>query len=80
MGFTRRFTKRLRPVARNCQFCETNTKPDYRESGVLSKYLTERGKMLGQARNGLCSRHQRGLTVEIKRARHLALLPYLIRA
>lgn len=75
-----RFTKRLRPVARNCQFCANKSVPDYKDAGTLSKYITERGKILGMARNGVCSKHQRHLTVAIKHARHVALLPFIVRA
>ncbi len=80
MAPQRRFTKRIRPVARNCQFCANKTVPDYKDPGTLAKYMTERGKVLGQARSGVCSKHQRGLTVAIKRARHVALLPFIVRA
>lgn len=80
MAMQRRQTKRLRPVARNCQFCDTNTHPDYKEPSVLAKYLTERGKISGQARTGICSTHQRELTIAIKNARHVAFLPFIVRA
>lgn len=76
----RRFIKRLRPVARNCQFCDNNTHPNYKEPGVLAKYMSERGKILGRARSGLCSRHQKELTQAIKYARHVAFLPFIVRA
>lgn len=80
MAPQRRFTKRLRPVARNCQFCASKTEPDYKDAATLGKYMTERGKVLGQARSGVCSKHQRALTIAIKRARHVAILPYIVRA
>lgn len=77
----RRFDKRReRPVARNCQFCDNKTLPDYKEVMVLNKYLTERGKIMGRARTGLCSKHQRELERQIKHARHVALLPFVARA
>ncbi|MBI5619915.1 30S ribosomal protein S18 [Candidatus Gottesmanbacteria bacterium] len=75
-----RFTRRERPVAKNCMFCAGKTAPDYKETSVLSRYLTERGKILGRARTGVCSKHQRVLTTSVKRARHVALLPFVVRA
>lgn len=70
----------MRPVARNCQFCDNKTLPDYKDASMLMKYVSERGKLLGQARSGICSKHQRALTIAIKRARHVALLPFVVRA
>lgn len=77
----RRFDKRReRPVAKNCPFDANHTEPDYKDVAVLSKYITERGKILGRARTGLCARHQRAITIAVKRARHVALMPYVVRA
>jgi len=83
-----RFDKRReRPVAKNCPFCAgknlpagRQAEPDYKDVGVLHKYLTERGKLLGRARTGVCAKHQRAITVAVKRARHVALLPFVVRA
>lgn len=75
-----RFTKKLRPVARNCQFCANKTTPNYKDAQALEKYVSERGKILGQARTGVCSKHQRGVTIAIKQARHLSMLPFVVRA
>lgn len=69
--------RKLRPVAKNCQYCHTKTEPDYKDAS-LSKFLTERGKILGRTRTGICSKHQRVVTQEIKRARHVALLPFVV--
>lgn len=77
----RRFDKRReRPVAKNCPFCANKTEPDYKDVGTLTKYITERGKILGRARTGVCAKHQRAITMGIKRARHVALLPFVVRA
>ena len=77
----RRFDKRReRPVAKNCPFCANKNEPDYKDVGVLQKYNTERGKLLGRARTGVCAKHQRAITSEVKRARLLALLPFIVRA
>jgi small subunit ribosomal protein S18 len=77
----RRFDKRReRPVAKNCPFCANKTEPNYKDTGALNKYITERGKLLSRARTGLCAKHQRGVTSEVKRARLVALLPFIVRA
>lgn len=77
----RRFDKRReRPVAKNCPFCANKTVPDYKEVGVLGKYVTERAKILGRARTGVCAKHQRAITIAVKHARHVALLPFVVRA
>lgn len=72
--------KRRRPklmkVERNCVFCKKDTLPDYKDYKSLAKYLSDRGKILGVSRTGICTKHQRKLTREIKRARYLGLLPY----
>lgn len=72
--------KPIRPVPRNCAFCDTNTEPDYKDIGMLSKFVTERGKLVSRGKTGVCSKHQRALTREVKHARHVALLPFVVRA
>lgn len=60
-----------------CSFCVDKVETvDYKEVGRLRRYLTERGKILPRRISGNCARHQRQLTVSIKRARQMALLPY----
>ena len=49
---------------------------DYKEAVKLRRYISERGKIEPRRKTGTCARHQRRLTLAIKRARHLALLPY----
>jgi small subunit ribosomal protein S18 len=49
---------------------------DYKDVPRLKKYVTERGKLLPRRISGNCARHQRMLTLAIKRARNIALLPY----
>ena len=49
---------------------------DYKEPGKLRRFVSERGKIEPRRKTGTCARHQRRLTLAIKRARHLALLPY----
>ena len=62
-----------------CQFCaDKETVVDYKDVETLRKYISERGKILPRRVTGTCAAHQRALTVAIKRARHLALLPYVV--
>lgn len=75
-----RRSRRPKIVKRNCNFCKENTNPSYREVEMLRRFITERGKVIPQTRTGLCRKHQRKLTFAIKHARHLALLPFIVRA
>lgn len=60
-----------------CGFCFDKVENiDYKDIARLRRYMSERGKILPRRVTGTCARHQRELTVAIKRARHLALLPY----
>ncbi len=61
-----------------CRFCTQKTKIDYKDSDGLRRYTTERGKILPRRITGTCAKHQRRLALEIKRARALALLPYVV--
>ena len=71
--------KKRRKIKRVCQFCaDKNAKIDYKNTQRLQKYVTERGKILPRRIAGTCAKHQRELTVAIKRARNLALLPYTL--
>ena len=68
-----------RPKRRICSFCvDKIPQVDYKEAQKLKRFTTERGKLLPRRITGNCARHQRQLTVAIKRARHLALLPFTI--
>ena len=61
-----------------CQFCaDKNVTIDYKQVDMLRRYVTEDGKIRPRRQTGTCARHQRVLAREIKRARHLALLPYV---
>lgn len=62
-----------------CAYHESKTEPDYKEPSSLTKFLTERGKIIGRERSGLCASHQKKLTIAVKRARHLALFPFVVR-
>ena len=61
-----------------CRFCADKIEPNYKDIGVLKYYLTERGKIVPRRISRTCSKHQRALANNIKRARVLALLPYVI--
>ncbi|WP_425805901.1 30S ribosomal protein S18 [Desulfitobacterium sp. Sab5] len=68
-----------RPRRRVCSFCVDKVESiDYKETHKLRKYITERGKILPRRISGNCAKHQRQVTVAIKRARHIALLPYIV--
>ena len=71
----RRPNRRRRKV---CAFCADKIEMiDYKDTQRLRRYLSERGKIVPRRVTGTCARHQRQLTTAIKRARHLALLPYV---
>ncbi|MBX3062537.1 MAG: 30S ribosomal protein S18 [Anaerolineae bacterium] len=60
-----------------CIFCTEKIKViSYKDGGFLSRFLTENGKIRPRRQTGVCARHQRRLAVAVKRARHLALLPF----
>lgn len=60
-----------------CSFCVDKVDSiDYKDSAKLKRYMSERGKILPRRMTGTCAKHQRQLTEAIKRARHIALLPF----
>lgn len=62
-----------------CAFCSEKSEAiDYKDINKLRKFVTERGKILPRRITGNCAKHQRALTVAIKRARHIALMPYIV--
>ena len=60
-----------------CKICTGRVKIDYKESDTLKRFTTERGKILPRRITGTCAKHQRLIAKEIKRARTLALLPFV---
>ena len=61
-----------------CVFCgKENNEISYKDANKLRKYISERGKILPRRITGNCAKHQRALTAEIKRARHIAIMPYV---
>jgi small subunit ribosomal protein S18 len=64
--------------SRTCPVCELGVRVlDYKDERTLARFTTERGKILPSRLSGMCARHQRQLSTAVKRARHLALLPYI---
>ncbi|HEY1681708.1 MAG TPA: 30S ribosomal protein S18 [Candidatus Tumulicola sp.] len=75
---TKRAVKDRRPKRKPCQFCADRVIDiGYREINRLKKYVSERGKIVPRRISGNCAKHQRLLTVAIKRARIIAFLPYV---
>lgn len=69
--------RRMRPKRKICAFCADKSKDiDYKDVMKLRRFLTERGKIMPRRTSGVCAKHQRQLAMAIKRARHVALLPY----
>jgi small subunit ribosomal protein S18 len=63
---------------KSCYFCKTKVAEiDYKNIGELRRYISERGKIRSRRISGACRRHQRQVAVAVKRAREMALLPYV---
>jgi small subunit ribosomal protein S18 len=68
----------MRRPQKTCSICESGVRVvDFKDERTLSRFLTERGKILPSRLSGTCARHQRQLSTAIKRSRQLALLPYI---
>ncbi len=75
-GMKRRPIRRRKKV---CVFCSDKSNViDYKDVNKLKRYVSERGKILPRRITGNCAKHQRALTVAVKRARHVSLLPYTL--
>ena len=73
----RRYKTRYVRKPRYCQFCSDKTLViDYKNTTLLRKFTTEEGKIRPRRQTGACAKHQRTVAREIKRARHIALLPF----
>ncbi len=76
----RRPTQTQQPVKRRrtCRFCENDViYIDYKDEKKLQRFITEEGKIIPKRVTGTCAKHQRQLVASIKRARHLAILPFV---
>jgi small subunit ribosomal protein S18 len=69
-----RRSKRDIIIKRDCKLCEDQIEIDYKQSDLLKKFMTERGKILARRISGNCARHQRQLAIAIKRARTMLLV------
>ena len=67
----------LRRRKKVCVFCGKDNVIDYKDTAKLHKFISERSKILPRRVTGTCAAHQRALTEAIKRARHVALLPFV---
>lgn len=71
--------RNIRRRKKVCVFCADKTATiDYKDSNKLKRYISERGKILPRRITGNCAKHQRALTVAVKRARQIAILPYVV--
>ncbi len=74
----RPFNAKRAPRRKVCTFCVDKAETiDYKDVAKLRKFITENGKILPRRMSGVCAKHQRMLTTAIKRAREMALLPYV---
>ena len=72
-GYGRKYT----PRRKVCNFCvDQISYIDYKDVSRLRRHLTDRGKIESRRKTGTCAKHQRALAMALKRARHVALLPY----
>jgi small subunit ribosomal protein S18 len=79
-GRKKRKIRKLPPVKTNDPFVKAGTKPDYKNIDELKPYINDRGKIMPKSRTGLTAKTQRLVTIAVKRARHLALLPFVVKA
>ena len=72
------FKKKRMSRKKVCAFCADKVESiDYKDVNKLRKYITEKGKIVSRRQTGTCAKHQREVTTAIKRARNMALLPYV---
>jgi len=65
---------------KECLFCKRKmSEIDYKDADLLSRYIFHTGKIMPASRTGTCAKHQRKLATALKRARHLALLPFVVK-
>jgi len=71
--------RRGRGRAKYCVFCKTNTELSYKDVDQLKRYISDKGKILPRRVTANCAKHQRTVASAIKRARHLALISFLVK-
>jgi len=62
---------------KSCAFCKKDLEIDYKDIDLISRYVTSKGKIMSRRISGNCAKHQRKVSIEIKRARFLSLIPYV---
>ena len=68
----------MRRQQKTCPFCESRVRfIDYKDDRMLGRFITDHGKILPSRLSGVCARHQRQLSTAVKRARYLAIIPYI---
>jgi len=77
MVYKKRKTRYVKVQVGSCFFCDEKKEPDYKKPDDLVRFTSERGRILSRDKTGVCAKHQRRVAVAIKRARHLALLPFV---
>ena len=74
-----RKVEQRQPRRKYCQFCKEGVEfIDYKDTQLLRKYMTDRGKIKPRRVTGACTQHQHDIAIAIKRAREMALLPYVV--
>jgi len=74
------FLRRRGGKRKTCRFCaDSEVKIDYKDAGQLRYFISERGKIVPRRISGNCANHQRQITLAVKRARHLSLMPFTSR-
>lgn len=69
--------KKIRRTNKPCVFCMGKTEPDYKDTASLEVSLSNKRRIVSRMVTGLCQKHQRRVNLAIKRARHIALLPFV---
>lgn len=69
--------KKIRRSNKPCEYCVNKTEPDYKEVDSLKVGLSNKLRIVARIYSGVCLKHQRRLTREIKKARHMALIPFV---
>ncbi len=64
---------------KKCYFCAEKKEPTFEDTATLSRFMTDRAKIISRLRSGLCAKHQKRVTLGVKHARHLGLLPFTAR-
>ena len=64
---------------RACAYCKDKNEPNYKDVPSLRRFTTEKGKIIPRSKTGICAKHGRFLSSEIKKARYMALLPFTLK-